>query len=318
LKPFALGAAAVLFLAACAPAPLTPTPFVTATPFVLSTVARPTATPFATFTPAPTVTVVPLPTRTPVAADGGAVFEQAQRAAAARYKFAVEHGARFLSTPDGKSFYLLWYPPGADPGNPPRMIVSLHGHAAWALDEFFLWQPFAEERGYGIIALQWWFGGGDGVADYYQPQEIYRNLSALLAQHNIPAGAVLLHGFSRGAASTYGVTALDQRSGNGYFALVVADAGGAAEDLPINAAISEGAFGSRPFAGTHWVLYCGRQDPNPERDGCPAMERTRNWLTRFGGTVDLFLADGGGHGGFNQSKSNVNQALQVFEDLLRP
>ncbi len=316
LRPLALGVAAAIVLAACAPAPLTPTPQLSATPFVLPTVARPTATRFPTTTPAPTVTVVLQPTPTPESAAGLALFEQAKSAAAERYQFAVKQGAQFLATADHKSFYVLWLPPGTSPGNPPPLIVTLHGHAAWAFDEFSLWQPYAVERGYGLLALQWWFGAGDADSDYYQPPEIYRNLSAALAQQNVLAGTVLFHGFSRGAANGYGVTALDRESGNNYFRLTVANAGGATEDFPINEDIAGGEFGPLPFAGTHWVLYCGRADPNPDRDGCPAMQGTRNWVTRFGGMVDLFLADSGGHGGFHQSKSNVNRALDAFAALL--
>jgi hypothetical protein len=307
------GAAALALLAACAPAPLTPTPFASVTPFALPTAARPTPTALPTFTPEATGAALLAPTATPAPAAGLAEFERAKALAAGRYQFALRQGAQFLATPDGRSFYVLWYPPGAGPANPPPIVVTLPAAGAGAFDEFFLWQPYAAERGYGLIALQWKFEGGS-----YAPAEAYHNLTGLLAQQNVGTGNVLLHGYGEGAALTYGLTALDRESGNFYFRLALANAGGAAEDAPLNVEISNGAFGPQPFAGSHWVLYCGRADPRPERDGCPAMQRARNWIVRFGGTVTDFIADAGGHGGFQQKAGNVNTALDAFAGLLGP
>ena len=310
-----VAACAALFLAACTPTPLTPTPLPPTA--VLPTLVRPTAAPLPTLSAPPPVTVAPQPTATAAPADSLPLFQQAITADRDRYQFAAAQGARFSLTPDGRSFYILWLPPGADADNPPPLIATLHGHASWAFDEFFLWQPYAAQHGYGLLALQWWFGGGEAASDYYQPQEIYRLLAAGLAAQNAQPQRVLLHGFSRAATNVYAITALDRASGNNYFGLTIANAGGAAEDFPANVEILSGQFGPQPFAGTHWVLYCGQNDPNPDRDGCPAMERTRNWLTRFGGAVDLLIKDSrGGHSGFHQTPTNVERALDVFAQRL--
>jgi len=247
------------------------------------------------------------------------LFQQAQTASPERYQYAIEQGAQILPTTDGKSFYLWWLPPGSDPANPPPMIVTLHGHASWALDEFFLWHPYAAERGFGVLALQWWFGGGESSADYYQPDEMYPLIENILSANRVQPQTVLLHGFSRGSANSYGLTALDRKSGRNFFLLTVSNAGGAARDFPINQAIDAGEFGVQPFAGAHWVLVCGMNDPNPERDGCPAMRATRDWITHHGGAVDLLIEDPqGDHGAFHRNPDNVNAALDVFARLLAP
>ena len=118
------------------------------------TPAPPTETPL----PAPTATALPAP-------ETLTIFQTAMEKDAQRYQFALDHGARFVTAPDARAFYIIWYPPGASAAEPPPMIATIHGHGSYAFDEFFLWQPYAQERGYGIIALQWWFGTGEKMGD---------------------------------------------------------------------------------------------------------------------------------------------------------
>lgn len=245
------------------------------------------------------------------------LLQQAQTASPERYQYAVDQGAQILPTTDGKSFYVLWLPEGSELSNPPPMIVTLHGHDSWAFDEFFLWHSYAAERGYGIIALQWWFGGGETNSDYYQPREIYNVFDTALREQKIKAGTVLFHGFSRGSANSYGVTALDRDSKNNYFALTISNSGKAESDFPINGEIAQGKFGAKPFANTHWVMVCGMKDPFPDLTGCPAMRETRDWVNQYGGTVDLLIEDpNGDHGAFHRNPDNVNAALDIFSQLL--
>src|SRR3989338_3418927 len=100
------------------------------------------------------------------------LLDQAKRETSERFDYAVNNGARIGLTKDGKSFFVLWTPPGTGPDNPPPMIATIHGHASWAFDEFFLWHRFAQEHGYGIFALQWWLGEGERFQDYLAPREI--------------------------------------------------------------------------------------------------------------------------------------------------
>ncbi|MEJ5310610.1 MAG: hypothetical protein WHX52_12630 [Anaerolineae bacterium] len=296
-----------LLISACAPTATLSNP-------QPETLPVPSPTPIdAIATPAPTATSEasppePLP-----------LLRQAQTANPQRYQYAVEQGAQILPATDGKSFYVWWLPEGSHPASPPPIIVTLHGHASWALDEFFLWHPYATERGYGILALQWWFGGGEAMNDYYLPQEMYPLIARILQANHVRPQTVLLHGFSRGSANTYGLTALDRASGNAFFLLTIANAGGKAGDFPINQSIEKGDFGPQPFANTHWVMVCGMNDPHPDRDGCPAMNATRDWVLQYGGVVDLLIADpNGDHGVFHRNPGNVDAALDVFAQLLTP
>ncbi|MBI5350426.1 MAG: hypothetical protein HZB77_14105 [Chloroflexi bacterium] len=287
-----------------------------------TSIPKPTQATLPTATAAPPIaTLAPTqgkPTATLPPAEAVPLFQKGMKESADRYKFAVQQGAKFVTTPDSKSFYVLWYPSGSSESSRPPMIVTLHGHGSWAFDEFYLWQPYAAKRGYGIIALQWWFGGGETTNDYYQPQEIYRIFDTALREQKIKAGTVLFHGFSRGSANSYGVTALDRDSKNNYFALTISNAGKASSDFPINGEIAQGKFGAKPFTNTHWVMVCGMKDPNPDRDGCIGMEEARKWVTQYGGAVDLFIQDpNGDHGAFHRNPNNVNAALDVFDKILK-
>lgn len=266
-------------------------------------------------TPPPHPEIYPLPSSSPLSLEEHPLFQQAQKANPQRVRFALEKGARFLPTPDGRSFLLLWTPPGFEKATSRSLMVTLHGHASWAYDEFFLWYPFVVKRGYGILALQWWFGKGESPQDYYSPQAMYRIVEEKLQELGIQSENVLLHGYSRGAANTYALTALDRQRSR-FFLLTIANAGGAAEDFPPNRDICEGRFGPQPFQDVHWVLYAGGKDPHPERDGIPAMERTRAFVARYGGKVDLFIQDPHGeHGGFHRTPQHVEKALDLFDQL---
>jgi hypothetical protein len=249
-------------------------------------------------------------------AQAKALFDKARAANPLRYQFAVDKGVQVFPTTDGRSFYLLWYPPNVSTTNQP-LIVTLHGSSSYAFDEFFLWQAEAAKRGYGILALQWWFGTGDATSDYYLPQEMYAILETALRRQGNQAAKAMLHGFSRGSANSYGVTFFDRRAGNHFFALTLSNAGQAAPDYPLYAQIIRGDYGQQVFAGAHWAMYCGGLDPNPQRDGCPAMRNTADWLTQQGAKVELFIEDANaGHGGFHQNAAHINAALDVFAKLL--
>ncbi len=248
------------------------------------------------------------------------LLDRARQANPARYQFAMDRGAEVLATSDGRSFYLLWHPPGAAVGKTP-LIATLHGSSSWAFDEFFLWYEAARGAGYGVLAFQWWFGAGEDNEAYYPNDVLHAELRAALRKTGIAEGTVLLHGFSRGSSNIYGVAALDRRAQDRFFGMVIANSGGASANFPPNVAISGGTYGYNILSGTYWTMYCGGRDPNPDRDGCPAMHRTAEWVGRYGGVLDLFLEDPEGvHGGFHQTPVHLQAALEAFrrnQDLRR-
>ncbi|WP_374356745.1 hypothetical protein [Chitinimonas sp.] len=243
-------------------------------------------------------------------ADSASLLTQASGATPARVDYARQQGATISDTSDNKAFTLWWQPSSSAPT---AVIVSLHGHASWAFDEFYLWHPYAKTRNYAVLALQWWFGGGDTTSDYYQPSEMYPLVAAILKQKGIAPGQALLHGYSRGSANSYAMAALDSNSANRYFGTVLSNAGGAVSGFPPNDEIAAGKFGALPFSGLKWIMYCGEKDATPDRDGCPAMNKARDWVQKYGATVSLFIDDpNGDHGGFHQNPANVNAALAAF------
>lgn len=249
-------------------------------------------------------------------ADSASLRAQAQAANPARYAFAVGQNAEISDTTDKRSFTVWWQPSTTTP--PAGVIVALHGHGSYATDEMALWQPYAQKHGYALLALQWWFGGGEASSDYYTPDEMYPLISALLTGKGVQPGTVLFTGYSRGSANSYALAARDAAaSGQRHFGLVLSNAGGATANYPPNQQIAAGAFGPAPFAGVKWAMYCGEKDPDPTINGCPAMTAAKDWVTRYGASVLLFIDDpAGDHGGFMTNSANVEAALSTFAAVL--
>lgn len=227
-----------------------------------------------------------------------------------RYQEAIKLNPGLSPTSDGRSFYLVWKPEGETPQD---WIVSLHGHGSFATDDLVAWTRHLAGKHIGLISLQWWLGGDD--ADYYMPNELYREIDIAMRHLNIKPRRIMLEGFSRGSANIYAVKAMDVQTGNNYFNLTVANAGGAAADYPPTKAITSGRFGARPFTGTTWVTVCGMKDEHPEQDGCPAMRRTAEWITSMGGIVADRIEDQNlGHGALHMSPQNVQHLLDIFQN----
>ena len=214
-------------------------------------------------------------------------------------------------TSDGRSFVVVWKP---NIVTPDRWVVSLHGSRGFATDDLAIWQKYLAPRGMGFIGLQWWFGEEDGPQGYYAPDQIYRELDVALKRAAVRPGTAMLHGFSRGSANIYAVAALDASTSTRYFSLFLANAGRASPDYPPNRALADGRFGKHALRQTRWITVCGGRDPHPDRDGCPGMRATGQWLVEQGAAVVAAIEDpDGDHGAFHRNPRNVNRALDLFE-----
>ena len=249
--------------------------------------------------------------------NGQDLYDLASKASPERYQYAVDNGAEVRYAEDGKSFFLIWYPDKTAAQKPP-VIACIHGHGSYAFDEFYLWHKTAKEHGYGIVGLQWWLGGSEKTEDYLAPREIYRAFNQVFLKEKIKPGSILFHGFSRGAAVSYAVTAMDVKTQQHFFGLIVANSGGASMDYPPNRDIEDGQFGSQPFAGTRWVMYAGGRDTNPDRDGIPGMLRSAEWVKKGGGEILKVIQDpSGGHGGLHRNPANLEQVMTIFDALVK-
>jgi hypothetical protein len=215
------------------------------------------------------------------------------------------------ATSDGRSYLLRWAPPA---GQVRRWIVSLHGSRGHATDDLAIWRRNLGDAAYGLVCLQWWRGQGDRTEDYLRPQEIYRELDLYLIRAGLQPGSCVLHGFSRGSANLYPVMALDRVRGRRFFPTCIASSGGVGLDYPPVREVEAGIFGPQPFAGTRWITCAGGTDPDPDRDGIPAMRRTAAWIAAKGGTVVLAIEDAAlGHGALQLSRANVAGVLRVLD-----
>lgn len=212
-------------------------------------------------------------------------------------------------TTDGKSFFMVWKPAE----HPAKWIVSLHGSHGFATDDLAIWHSQLEARKVGLICLQWWMGSGDSTSDYYTPEQSYREIQNLLRKLDIPKGKVMLHGFSRGAANSYAIMALDAGTGSHYFSLAVASSGGVGVNYPPNKAIQNGSYGDQPLKGTKWITCAGATDPNPDRDGITGMRKAGQWLKEQSATVLEQIEDPTeGHGALQRNPKNARHVLDSF------
>lgn len=217
----------------------------------------------------------------------------------------------FHVTSDQRSYFISWKPQDSLPD---YWLVTLHGSNDFATSEVALWAPHLAPRNIGIIALQWWLGTNN--SSYYLQNDIYRELDLAIQKLGITGKRMMLHGFSRGSSNIYAVKAMDIAAGRHYFPLIVANSGGAAMDYPPNKEIVEGRFGARPFTQTRWITVCGIKDQRPDRDGCPAMRRTAEWVQEQGGDVILSIEDEKeGHGALHRNPDNAEKVLDTFLSL---
>lgn len=242
---------------------------------------------------------------------GGHSLDVYRRAQSGRwFADAAKLNPDILPTSDGRSFVAVWKAPGTNPG---RWIVSLHGSRGFATDDLAIWHRSLRDRDVGLLSVQWWIGADDAPSSYYMPLQIYREIDIALQKIGVQPGMAMLHGFSRGSANSYAVAAIDTGRGRHYFSLVVASSGGVATDFPPTRAILAGAFGDHPLRGTRWVTAAGARDPNPDRDGIPAMRRTAAWLQEQGATVMERIEDPAeGHGALQLNAINARHVLDLF------
>jgi hypothetical protein len=245
------------------------------------------------------------------------VYQRAQQSQ--WFGHAAKLNPEVVPTTDGRSFAVLWKPPAntADPAlprsQPKHWLVTLHGSFGLAPDDLAFWHRSIRDRDIGIVALQWWIGSGNNSADYYTPEQIYREIDSILQKQGAQPGTVLMHGYSRGAYVAYALAAIDAGRGKRYFSLIAATSGGVAINYPPNRAIVAGGFGERPLKGTHWITAAGGRDADPEHSGIPGMRRTAIWLEEQGATVIDRIEDHAvGHDVLHARLSNVKRILDLF------
>jgi len=230
-------------------------------------------------------------------------------------QYCINNGAQAVATADGNSFYLKWFPPATTPSNTPLM-VTLHGTGSNAFNVFYFWHQKALLRGVGIIAFQWYRGAASvSPNDYFDDTTLYTYIDTALKRIKYPPNKALLNGFSRGSARTYALQFKDvQPGGKNYFCTILSNAGKPDSLYPLYQQINTGIYGHTFCTGKRWAMFCGGQDPNPARDGCPGMNSAKtNWVMANGGSVGLFIQDPAlGHSGLSDTPLYMDSVLKYY------
>lgn len=242
--------------------------------------------------------------------DGTGLLVRSRLGRKEKYAAFEKAGGKIIPTDDGRSFYLLYLPRPDAP-----VIVALHGLGGFAIDRYTAWRDSGviEGKNVGLLCLQWSSGDGADATSFYRPPDVFNALDRAIVKSGLGNRKLALEGFGQGSENIYGVAAIDQDTRSNHFSLFIANAGGAAMDFPINRDIEDGKFGDNPFEGTDWILFCGGNDPNPERDGCSGMRRTSDWIKDKGGDIRLLIEDpAADNNGFLSNPANAAQAVALF------
>ncbi len=231
------------------------------------------------------------------------------------YADALAAGSRVVNLEPMDTFFVLWVPDGYAAMENRRVMVVAHGHGGNAYWEMGNELPFAQERGYAVVTIQW--GSGDGE-QMYSGQQFYQFMDAALQYMEYKYKAQLdkcaFRGWSLGSEISYEVTYLDRVNGNGRLALTISHDGGIMPD-PNDMAVGrefaldlyDGAYGDEPFNGAHFYLYAG------EEIQIEHMRNTEQVITSFGGVVERLITDeGAGHDGFYRHPQYHEEALDIF------
>lgn len=252
----------------------------------------------------------------------GDVLALAQQKDVEPYQFTTSHNADIIPVDNNTSYAVWWQPDGFNPTTD-TVIVSLHGHGDWAVKDFEVWYPELQSHKYAYLGLQWWFGRSLESNGYYDDAHINAIIQNILKEKNITPGNVIFQGFSMGGARSYAATLYDSVCGNHYYGVSIANAGPWEDDYPSYSRIIAGDYGTSPFAGTQWILFCGDKDENEYAHDdrthvCDGMRYTKDILTQYGGTVlDLIIDPNGDHGSFMRTQSNVEQGLKEAAAALK-
>jgi hypothetical protein len=309
---FALGALALM--AACGSDTAEPAPTTTSATAAVATTGAPT-------TPAPT-TVEPTtiePTAVEPTTVAPTTIAPATSAVAEPDSPDTLSAPEAVATSDGRTHFVYGAPAGQNHRDVKRIVISLPGHGTSAEDGYAAWSRHIVGGNWAVAELDWWDGEGEDPTDYEQPAEIVPQVRAFLHEQGYDADdVVVLHGFSRGSANTYGVIANDRLQPGAVFDAVISNAGKYQAGFPItDHPLSDDEL-TQLFSGVPWVLVCGGQDPNPDRDGCPGMTETQTFLDEHGADVLALLTDPDeGHGAFHLSPLGLPaQAFALIDAAL--
>jgi len=242
------------------------------------------------------------------------ILQRAQEAIPEQVRFASRIGANLRVTRDGRLFAASWSPSP----NPRGWVVVLPDAKTWAQQELAVWHTTLDRKRIGIVVMQWWYGTGDGPANYANAELVYRELEQALRQMGMKPGTAMLYGIGRGAEIAYAIQAYDRHAGAKFFGTTLVNSGAMAEDIAANRRVAEGQFGLGPFDDTRWIFFCGGRDAEPDRAGCPAMRGAANAVRKFGGKNELFLEEArGSRATLLQEPRLIDAAIDKYLSLPR-
>lgn len=224
-----------------------------------------------------------------------------------------------VAASDGEHAFVYGAPAGDNNAEVRKLVISLPGHGSTAAQDYEAWRRHVEGGSWAVASVDWWDGGGETIENYLSPPEVVALVRDFLTEQGYDSDdMIVLEGFSRGSANTYAVMANDRLDGEPVFDAVISASGKYQDTFPLTATPLDPALEPTLYDGVPWVLACGWLDPEPDRDGCPGMHDTADWLGGHGADVLAVLEDpNAGHGAFHAGNLGLpGEALSLIEAAL--
>lgn len=217
-----------------------------------------------------------------------------------------------VTTKDGQ-YFIYGAPAGQNNASPKKILITLHGTEGSAEKDYEIWKPLLNKQ-YALASFNWRIGGTNQVSSYSTPESMSVQIHDFLnTQGYNKNDVIVLEGFSRGSSNSYSVVAYDQASDSPLIDVVVSSSGGVQTDYFTSTTKSINSKAQdKIFTGVYWILSCGGKDPNPARDGCEAMNKSKVFVAEKGAIVLGILSDSNaGHGALTISQLGLTS--QMFD-----
>jgi len=192
-----------------------------------------------------------------------------------------------------------------------KIVIALPGRGETAQEHYdYSWRKYIKVTGYDLAVLNWWDGVEHAQKNYMSPEQVVKQTKIFLrSQGYTSLDTVVLAGFSRGSSNTFTIASESQLDSTPIFDAVISVSGGYREEFPIH---TSGVDDLEIFNQLPWVMACGANDPNPNRNGCPAMEYSKTVVLHGGANVIALINDQDGDH-FSFFRSNYNYPAMALK-----
>lgn len=236
-----------------------------------------------------------------------------------------DNSAKVVNLQSDSSFFVVWVPQNYSSLKDKRIMVCIHGTAGTGYVEARDELNNAKANNYLVIGIQWVLFDAQNRETYFPESKVYKVIDAALkhvkAKYGAEVNKTACKGFSRGGLINYEVSYLDRMNATNYFALTMSLSGGQSPSLTPGKYdrttfmdnLEHGKYGSTPFAGASFFLYCGLKDEQWDTLQAKYMRYTDSTIRKYAASVTRVVIDPEGkHAGYLTNTGAQVSAITSF------